>query len=150
MDLNPGRLEAIWIKRFHDGAMDPKLAAELVAGRGLVGNADQGRKRQVTLLERERWDAAMEKLGGNLDPSRRRANLLISGVALDHSRGRILRIGGCRVRIYGETTPCNNMEEALPGLQEALASWGGGAFGEVLDSGSIALGDPISWEEASA
>jgi len=130
--------------------MDPHLAAELVAGRGLVGNADQGRKRQVTILERERWMAAMEKLGGNLDPSTRRANLLVSGIALDHSRGRVLRVGACRVRIYGETTPCNNMEEALPGLQDALENWGGGAFGEVLDDGSIAIGDPVSWEPTTA
>jgi hypothetical protein len=31
--------------------MDPATVATLVAGRGLVGNADQGRRRQVTVIE---------------------------------------------------------------------------------------------------
>src|SRR5262249_25262162 len=49
--------------------------------------------------------------------------------------------------IRGETTPCEMMEAAYPGLQEALRpDWGGGAFGLVLDDGEIAVGDPISWE----
>ncbi len=37
-----GRIEAIWVKRAHRGPMDPVPSAVLVAGRGVVGNADQG------------------------------------------------------------------------------------------------------------
>ena len=47
--------------------------------------------------------------------------------------------------IYGETRPCEQMEAAVPGLQEAMSvPWGGGAFGEVLDDGEIAVGDPVA------
>ena len=142
-----GRLDAIWIKRAHRGPMDPVSGGKLVAGRGLVNNADQGRRRQVTLIERERWDALMRQLGSSISPSARRANLMVSGVQLAHTRDRILRVGSCRLRIAGETRPCEQMDEALPGLRKAMSvDWGGGVFAEVLDDGEIAVGDPVTWE----
>jgi MOSC domain-containing protein YiiM len=52
-----------------------------------------------------------------------------------------------RVRIYGETRPCEQMEAAVPGLRDAMSvPWGGGAHGEVLDDGEIAVGDPVTLE----
>ena len=142
-----GRLEAIWIKRAHRGPMDPTQGAELHAGRGIAGNADQGRKRQVTIIEREVWQRLMGELGADIDPAARRANLLVSGTSLTGTRGRVLRIGACRVRIAGETRPCERMDEALPGLRAAMGpAWGGGAFAEVLDDGTITVGDTVTWE----
>jgi MOSC domain-containing protein YiiM len=141
-----GKLEAIWLKRMRMGPMDPVEQARLKADRGLVGNADQGGKRQVTLIEKEIWESLMQALKAELNPSARRANLMVSGIRLAESRHRVLRIGPCRIRIYGETRPCEQMDEALPGLRQALSdNWGGGAFGEVLDDGEIAVGDPVQW-----
>ena len=137
-----GRLEAIWIKRAHMGPMDAAPEAELVAGRGIRGNADQGRRRQVTVIDRHAWDAALHELGDAVAPSARRANLMISGVGLAQSRGRILRIGACRLQVGGETRPCYRMDEALEGLQGALKKdWRGGVFCVVLDDGVIRVGD---------
>jgi MOSC domain-containing protein YiiM len=142
-----GRLDAIWIKRAHRGLMDAVPAARLVAGRGIVGNADQGGRRQVTLIERELWDARVQQAGGYAPPERRRANLLVSGIALARTRGRTLRIGACRLLIAGETRPCERMNEAWPGLEKALHdAWGGGAFAQVLDDGEIRVGAALAWE----
>jgi MOSC domain-containing protein YiiM len=139
-----GRLEGIWIKRMKRGPMDPADEATLVADRGIAGNADQGGKRQVTVIEREVWDAMMDELQGDIEPAARRANLLVTGITLARSRGKILHVGDCRIHIQGETRPCERMDEALPGLRRAMAEpWRGGAFGVVLDDGQIRVGDPV-------
>ena len=144
----PGRLEAIWLKRVRLGPMDPVPEAELRAGLGIAGNADYGGRRQVTVLEAGDWERRLSGLGSPLDPSFRRANLLVRGVELADSRGRILAVGDCRIRIDGETKPCNLMDEYLPGLRGALYErWGGGAWGAVLTGGRIALGDPVGWAD---
>jgi MOSC domain-containing protein YiiM len=143
-----GRLESIWIKRFKRGPMDPAGSAELVAGRGIVGNANQGGRRQVTIIAREAWDDVTRELGDEVPPDVRRANLLVSGIQLANTRGRVLRIGASRLRVYGETKPCWQMEDAHAGLQSALRpDWRGGVFAEVLDDGRIAVGDPVEWVE---
>jgi MOSC domain-containing protein YiiM len=126
--------------------MDAALAAELVAGRGLVGNADQGGRRQVTLLEEEVWAAMMKELGGALPSAGRRANLVVRGLPLAGSRGRELRLGACVLRIAGETKPCERMDEALAGLRASMwPDWRGGAFAQVLVGGPICVGDEVAW-----
>ena len=145
---NPGMLEAIWIKRMKRGPMDFVESAMLEKGVGLLGNVNQGGRRQVTIIEREIWERLMSEVQGTLSPAARRANLLISGLSLKKSRERILLIGCCRIRILGETKPCERMDEGWEGLQKAMRqSWAGGAFGEVLDDGEIFVGDLVSWVE---
>jgi len=147
-----GRLDAIWVKRFKGGPMDPAPRAALTAGKGIGGNANQGGKRQVTIIAGEVFDALRRELGPALDPAMRRANLLVRGVALAGTRGRTLAVGGVKILIHGETRPCEQMDEALPGLRAALEpEWRGGVFGEILDDGEIRVGDPVRWVgEASA
>ncbi len=137
-------LRQIWIKRMHKGPMDPAPTATMVAGKGMVGNANQGGKRQVTIVSNKNWDAVTAPLGATPDPRMRRANLLVSDIDFSDARGKILQIGTVRIRIYGETRPCEQMEAVAPGLQQAMSvPWGGGAFGEVLDDGEIAVGDSV-------
>ena len=139
-----GRVERIWIKRFRRGPMDSVPEAELVADRGIVGNANQGGRRQVTVIERETWEDLMASLGAALDPSTRRANLMLSGVPLKKTRGHVLLIGTCRLEILGETKPCERMEESLSGLKSAMyPEWRGGVFASVAVGGVIKVGDAV-------
>jgi MOSC domain-containing protein YiiM len=137
-------LEQIWIKRVHRGPMDPAERARVVAGKGIVGNANQGGKRQVTIVSAKHWKAVTASLTETPDVRIRRANLLVSDIDFSDSRGKILTIGSVRIRIYGETRPCEQMEEAAPGLQAAMSvPWGGGVFGEILNDGEIVVGDSV-------
>jgi MOSC domain-containing protein YiiM len=145
-----GRLERIWLKRARRGPMDAVDAADVEAGRGIVGNLHYGGRRQVTIVDADEWERRVGSLGAALDPSARRGNLLIRGLDLADSLGRTLAVGGCRIRIGGETKPCERMDEALPGLREALYQrWGGGAWGGIVEGGRIAVGDPAEWIDAS-
>ena len=142
-----GRLDAIWLKRAKAGLMDAVDNARLEVGVGLSGNANRGGRRQVTVIARERWAELMRALGADLDPSVRRANLMISGIDLADSRDRLLRVGPALLRINGETRPCEQMEAAHAGLQALMRErWGGGAFAEVVEGAVIRIGDAVSWE----
>jgi len=122
--------------------------ATVVAHAGLVGNADRGGQRQVTLIEGEVWDDLRARFGSDLEPTARRANLMLRGIRLADSRDRVLTIGTCRLRIRGEAKPCERMDEACHGLRTALASaWRGGAYAEVLGNGEITRGMSVAWEE---
>jgi MOSC domain-containing protein YiiM len=142
-----GTLRAIWIKRMKLGPMDAVPTARLIAGCGIVGCANQGGRRQVTILDEDVWNAITGRLGIALSPRVRRANLLVAEFPLVGARGRIVKIGKVRIRILGETKPCERMDEAFPGLKDALyPNWGGGAFGEVLNDGEIAVGRSVEWD----
>jgi MOSC domain-containing protein YiiM len=143
----PGRIEQLWSKRAPRGPMDPLQEATLVAGQGVSGSVGRSKRRQVTLISREAWNEATSMIAEDPGPAARRANILVSGIELAHTRGRILRIGSCRLAIGGELTPCERMDEASPGLQAALRDdWRGGVFAQVIDGGVIRVGDTIEWE----
>ncbi|MEG3150945.1 MOSC domain-containing protein [Sphingomonas sp. ZT3P38] len=106
-------------------------------------------KRQVSLIERADWDAAMAELGVDHHWSVRRANLLVEGLDLPQRPGAMVRIGESVVlEIMVECDPCSRMEEVEPGLKAALTpDWRGGALARVIEGGDIRLGDSIRVEQ---
>jgi MOSC domain-containing protein YiiM len=142
-----GRVEAIWLKRAHRGPMDPVARATLVEGQGVAGSVGRSKRRQVTLIEQENWDQCMRDLESSADPKGRRANIMLSGIELARTRGRILVLGETRLAIGGELTPCERMDEVVPGLQALMKpEWRGGVFAQVIAGGEIAIGDFVRWE----
>ena len=130
--------------------MDPASELEMVAGSGIQGNADRGGARQVTVIREEDFAEVERELGRPVDPAVRRANVLVRGVELRGSRGKVLRVGPCRILIGGETVPCERMDEAVPGLREALRpGWRGGCYGRVLTGGRVRVGDEAHLEEGT-
>lgn len=140
-----GRIEALWVKRMHGGPMDAVASVRLIEAVGIDGNADLRGKRQVTIIDRARWDTLSAPLG-DVTYAARRANVMTSGIDLEQSRGRLLRLGECTIRVHGETRPCRLMEESHKGLQAAMdPNWGGGAFGAVVSGGAVLIGDEAAW-----
>lgn len=106
-------------------------------------------RRQVTLLERSDWDAAMAEVSRNIPWYERRSNLLVDGFDLPQVPGMRLRIGAEVVlEVTRHTDPCERMEALAPGLFAAMMSdWRGGACARVLMGGVVAIGDEIGIEE---
>ena len=57
----------------------------------------------------------------------------------------MLELGAVRIRLIGETRPCERMDAQVPGMTAALdPHWNGGAYGVVLDDGAVSVGDPAA------
>jgi len=103
------------------------------------------RRRQVTILAEEDWQAACQEIGqDDIHWTERRANLFVCGIALPRSKGSKLSIGDVVFEITGETDPCNRMDAVAMGLQEALRpDWRGGVTCRVIAGGTITVGDQV-------
>jgi MOSC domain-containing protein YiiM len=139
-----GVLRGIAHRPTDDEPMREAREAVVVIGRGLeVENRKSGR-REVTLISAESWADVCRELGVSLPWYTRRANLLIEGMELSVTIGRVIRIGTIEVRIHGESKPCNVMEAQQVGLRDALKPHcRGGVFGEVLVGGTIRVDDKV-------
>jgi len=138
-----GEIARLWVKRAHRGPMDAADSIKLIARRGIEGNADLGGRRQVTIIDLDRWHRLTASLG-DIDPILRRANIAIVGVDLESTRGRSISLGPCVIEILGETRPCRSLDFAATGLMKALdPSWGGGVYGRVITGGVLTIGDAV-------
>ena len=105
------------------------------------------RRRAVTVLAREAWEAALADLdlsATELDWTVRRANLYVEGETLPRAVGGLVRIGDAKLEVTYPTVPCARMDEAYEGLKRALyPDWRGGITCRVVEGGRIALGDAV-------
>ncbi len=140
-----GTIENIYIRRDKTSPVTP--VREAVADEtGLVDDHSKPGRRALTVISAEAWRRACADLGKEVDPGTRRANLLVSGLELEASAGKKLRVGEVLVELLGETEPCGLMDQLCPGLREALVpEWRGGVFGRVLEGGKLRVGDAAAF-----
>lgn len=143
MNGSNGTVRAIFLR---PGARIPPVAvaqANAIAGRGLDGDHAGGGKRQITLLANEAWAQACRELGRDLDPSTRRANVLVDGLDLAAAIGHTIAIGDVRIEVLGETRPCELMDDGgRTGLMRALQKdRRGGVYGRILVGGELRVGE---------
>ncbi len=148
----PGQLIGISRRSARRAPTQTLDAGQVTLEAGLEGDY-RGAKfmtRQITVLAREDWDAALADLPPDLIGTPdlpwtvRRANLLVEGVRLPRAKGGVLQIGPIVLEITGQTNPCHRMEEAHPGLLSALhPAWRGGVTCRVKTAGLLRLGDAV-------
>jgi len=146
-----GRLIGIARRAERRAPMEEIASGSITRAAGLAGDF-KGAKyplRQITLLSREAWEAALLDLRDlvGVPPipwTARRANLLLEGIALPRGKGARLRVGEVLLEVTGVTWPCRRMDEVHAGLLKALAHDArGGVTCTVGGDGEINLGDPI-------
>ncbi len=141
-------LAALWIKPAKRAPMEAAQSARLIAQRGIEGDANLDRPRQVTLIEEEKFQLLSAELGAKIDPVWRRANLMVRGIALEEAQDQVLRIGAARLRVAGATHGCSRMDEAFQGLRAAMKEHtAAGIYADVLEDAEIHVGDEVRWEE---
>jgi MOSC domain-containing protein YiiM len=144
-----GRLIGIARRARSRAPMEEIASGVVTVAAGLDGDSRGAKfpRRQITVLAREDWEAALNDLAGIAGPpdlpwTVRRANLLVEHVRLPRAKGAVLRIGPVLLEVTGETNPCHRMHEAYAGLLAALhPHWRGGVTCLVREGGDIAIGD---------
>ena len=141
-----GRLIGIARREKKRAPMETLDSAEISTDTGVAGDfRGKPGKRQVTLLSAEAWQEVCNELGQDMTWTTRRSNLLIENINLPKSAGNIIAIGNVRLKTSMEIDPCSRMDEQVDGLKKALQpDWRGGIGCEVLEGGSISVGDPVA------
>ena len=127
---------------------------EVVAGKGITGEpryfgrvshtTGQPRRRQITLIERERIAEHAAVLGlETIPPGAVRANIETSGIDLIALLGRQVQIGDAILLLYEARTPCAKMDAVCPGLRSLMENRRQGVLAEVLEGARIRTNDSI-------
>lgn len=142
----PGQVRWIGLRPARDVPMREVSEAEVIAGKGLVGDryASGSGKRGITLIQAEHLPVIAALSGHEaLAPALLRRNVLVSGIPLVALKGRRFRIGEAEFEGTQDCDPCSRMEAALgPGGYNAMRGHGG-LCARVVRSGRFAVGDAL-------
>ena len=149
--LDPARVLAIHVAPARRLPMQAVAAVYAEAGKGLVGDRYHGTKRRhVTVQSATSLAEAAERLGAPVPPEGTRRNVTISRGEVPTTPGARIRIGEVLLEVVRVAAPCRLLDDALgAGAQEALRRRAG-AVCQVLESGTIAVGDEVALDAADA
>jgi MOSC domain-containing protein YiiM len=124
--------------------LEEMATAPVTVARGIEGDVrGTNTDRQITILFREGWEAALAQADAKLPWVARRANLYVEGMPVPHAGERIA-IGDVVLQVTKETKPCHLMDKAHMGLKAALTpAWRGGVCCNVIAGGTIRIGDEV-------
>lgn len=149
MDRLPqvGQVRWIGVRPGRHAPVEAVQSVEADTGQGLIGDRYAGRsgERHVTLIQWEHLTVVGSVLGRDaVDPALLRRNVAVSGINLLALKNKRFTVGAAVLEFTGLCDPCSFMEEALgPGGYNAMRGHGG-ITARVVDSGVIALGDPVA------
>lgn len=139
-----GRVLAIALRCRDKGKMTEVAEATAEEGGGLVGDIVARAERGLTLIAAGQWTDVQKELAADLPWYTRRANVLVDADRLGHLIGREINVGEVRLKVEGETRPCDLMDRLHNGLKAALKpDCRGGVHGRVLQAGTIRVGDVV-------
>ncbi|MCL7416990.1 MAG: MOSC domain-containing protein [Halalkalicoccus sp.] len=107
---------------------------------------------EVTLIEGEAIDEIVDEFDIDLSDGRHRRNVVTRGVAVHDLLGATFSVGEATLRGTRPRPPCAHVERVAgeEGVARALKDKRGGVCAEVLDPGSIGVGDEIEVIEPDA
>lgn len=136
-------LTHIHIAPTHGAPLTELRSVQAITGKGLEGDRNLGRTRQVTIVARGELEAAAEALGRQIMPGSTRRNLTIDVDDVPRTHGTTIEIGSVTLTVWRDCAPCELMEEAVgPGARAALRLRAGVSAG-VESGGLLSVGDPV-------
>ena len=129
-----------------DYTIEPRDEIELVAGKGIVGDRffdyEPDYKGQITFFDWAVYQAVKTDIvGGELDPSKFRRNVILEGVDLNTLIGKRFSLNGIEFTGSCECSPCFWMDEACAKGTEAFLRGKGGLRARILDDGKLTMGE---------
>ena len=149
-----GRVVLIFVASKAGAPTEALNEVKATPGRGIEGDRyfegtgtwsnHAGGSREITLVEMEAIEGLAREKNIALKPSETRRNLVTRGVPLNHLVGKEFQVGGVRLVGIRLCEPCHYLEEmTTKGVLVGLIHRGG-LRANVLTSGVIRVGDPVT------
>jgi MOSC domain-containing protein YiiM len=129
------------------GAAELLQEAHFISNFGLEGDwrSRKGRGRQITLIEAESLEKVAQTLKiKQVSDGASRRQVVVSGIRLNDTIGKRLRIGPLLIEVHDLCDPCSNMETMIGRGAKKAMDCIGGICAKVIEGGVLRPGDAIS------